>query len=102
MDDYKSLLFACLAIGVYTYAVRWYTDPVSLAPRHTVRWTPSAEYCPQLRSIPTVGGSSLPGLSWIAAFRMLRNCRDVLEEGYRKARLVPPLAVCVYCQIGCQ
>ena len=32
MDDYKSLLFACLAIGVYTYAVRWYTDPVSLAP----------------------------------------------------------------------
>ncbi|KAM5535260.1 hypothetical protein V8D89_011066 [Ganoderma adspersum] len=64
MDDYKPLVFACLAICLYAYAVRWYTDP--------------------LRAIPTAGGSSLPGLSWIAAFRMLRNCKDALEEGYRK------------------
>ncbi|PIL27970.1 cytochrome P450 [Ganoderma sinense ZZ0214-1] len=64
MDDYKQLIFACLAAGIATYAVRWYTDP--------------------LRAIPTVGGSSLPGLSWLAALRMLRNCRAVLEEGYGK------------------
>nr|VWO96215.1 Repressed by TUP1 protein 4 [Ganoderma boninense] len=44
MDDYKSLALALLATGIAAYAVRWYTDP--------------------LRAIPTVGGSSLPGLSW--------------------------------------
>ncbi|PIL27965.1 cytochrome P450 [Ganoderma sinense ZZ0214-1] len=64
MDDYKSLAFALLAAGIATYAVRWYTDP--------------------LRAIPTVGGSSLPGLSWLAALRMLRNGKAVVEEGYRK------------------
>ncbi|PIL30270.1 cytochrome P450 [Ganoderma sinense ZZ0214-1] len=65
MDDYRQVALALLAAGIATYAVRWYTDP--------------------LRAIPTVGGSSLPGLSWLAAFRMLGDCRDVLEEGYRKA-----------------
>nr|VWO96212.1 Cytochrome P450 51 [Ganoderma boninense] len=64
MDDYKDLVFACLTAGIAAYLVRWYTDP--------------------LRAIPTVGGSSLPGLSWIAALRMLGDCRDILEEGYRK------------------
>ncbi|PIL27969.1 cytochrome P450 [Ganoderma sinense ZZ0214-1] len=64
MDDYKSLVFTLLAAGIATYAVRWYTDP--------------------LRAIPTVGGSSLPGLSWLAALSILRDCRAVLEEGYRK------------------
>ena len=87
MDDYKQISFALLAIGLTAYAVRWYTDPVSpLRPQ-----VPSAELRihPQLRAIPTVGGSSLPGLSWLAAFRMLGDCRDVLQEGYyMKAR--PP------------
>ncbi len=43
----------------------------------------------QLRVIPTVGGSSLPGLSYLGALRMLGDCRDILEEGYRKVRLTP-------------
>ncbi len=47
----------------------------------------------QLRAIPTVGGSSLPGLSYLGALRMLGDCRDVLEEGYRKARLA--LSLCL-------
>ncbi|KAM5541320.1 hypothetical protein V8D89_004874 [Ganoderma adspersum] len=64
MDDYRPVALAFLAVGFAAYAVRWYTDP--------------------LRAIPTVGGSSLPGLSWLAAFHMLGDCRDVLEEGYRK------------------
>ena len=42
----------------------------------------------QLRAIPTVGGTSFPGLSYLGALRMQGDCRDVLEEGYKKACLI--------------
>nr|VWP00087.1 Uncharacterized protein [Ganoderma boninense] len=43
-----------------------------------------------MHAIPTIGGSSLPGLSYLGAFRILRNFNQILEEGYRKARLPSP------------
>ncbi|PIL30273.1 hypothetical protein GSI_07451 [Ganoderma sinense ZZ0214-1] len=64
MDDYLAIVSACLAVIVAVYVVRWYNDP--------------------LRAIPTVGGSSLPVLSYLGAWRMRGDCRDVLEEAYRK------------------
>nr|VWO95394.1 Isoepoxydon dehydrogenase patN (IDH) (EC (Patulin biosynthesis cluster protein N) [Ganoderma boninense] len=64
MDDYQAIASACLAVFLAVYAVRWYNDP--------------------LRAIPTVGGSSLPGLSYLGALRMQGDCRGVLETAYRK------------------
>ena len=52
-------------------------------------------YEPQLRAIPTVGGPSLPGLSYLAAWNTMRDCRAILDEGYRKARL--PCLPCLSC-----
>ncbi|KAI0348326.1 cytochrome P450 [Trametopsis cervina] len=37
-----------------------------------------------LRSIPTVGGSSIPVLSYIKSFRWLHHAKEVLQEGYDK------------------
>ena len=97
MDDYQAVAFASLAVAIAIYAVRWYSDPVSTPCLHPKFAPPilatGAECCPcpQLRAIPTVGGSSLPGLSYLGAFRMLGDCRNVLGEGYRKASLAPPL-----------
>ncbi|CCM06932.1 uncharacterized protein FIBRA_09244 [Fibroporia radiculosa] len=38
----------------------------------------------RLSHIPTVGGSSLPLLSYVGAFRTLLYSKDVLQEGYSK------------------
>ena len=38
----------------------------------------------QLNSIPTVGGSSLPLLSFLGGFNFLLNSKRLLQEGYRK------------------
>jgi hypothetical protein len=38
----------------------------------------------QLRHIPTVGGSSLPGLSHLSGFRFIRHAKETLQEGYEK------------------
>ncbi|KAI0360978.1 cytochrome P450 [Trametes cingulata] len=51
---------------VVLYFVKWRLDP--------------------LHAIPTVGGSSLPILSYFAAREFMHNSRKVLEEGYRKYR----------------
>ncbi|PIL30243.1 cytochrome P450 [Ganoderma sinense ZZ0214-1] len=66
MDDFPAAAAACamIAIALAYAAVRWYTDP--------------------LHAIPTVGGSSLPGLSYLTALRTKRNFKALLEEGYRK------------------
>ncbi|KAI1787002.1 cytochrome P450 [Ganoderma leucocontextum] len=64
MDDLQAVAFTCLAVLIAIYSARWCTDP--------------------LRAIPTVGGSSLPGLSYLGALRTLRDMREILEEGYRK------------------
>nr|BEI74071.1 cytochrome P450 monooxygenase [Trametes versicolor] len=61
MED-PTVLYACLAIAVATFVVRWCRDP--------------------LRSIPTVGGSDLPILSYIGALRWTRRGREMLQEGY--------------------
>ena len=44
----------------------------------------------KLRHIPTVGGPSIPGLSYLAAFNFLRNAKEVLSAGYEKVRAIFP------------
>ncbi|TFY69205.1 hypothetical protein EVJ58_g555 [Rhodofomes roseus] len=43
-----------------------------------------------LSHIPTAGGPSLPILSYIGAFRGLIDDRQILQEGYAKARISSP------------
>ncbi|KAJ8464090.1 hypothetical protein ONZ51_g9826 [Trametes cubensis] len=64
MGDLFLPWYGYLAICVALYLAKWYFDP--------------------LRSIPTVGGSSLPLLSYFAARRWLRDSRKILQEGYDK------------------
>ncbi|KAI1786992.1 cytochrome P450 [Ganoderma leucocontextum] len=64
MDDPQLVAVACVVVSIVIYAVRWYTNP--------------------LNSIPTVGGSSLPGLSYLTAWHTVHNCREILQDGYRK------------------
>ena len=64
-----------------------------ITPLPYLKYSPS-EYRPQLRAIPTVGGSDLLGLSYLGALRMRGDCRDVLEEGYRKVYLL--LRCCMF------
>jgi hypothetical protein len=45
----------------------------------------------QLRHIPTVGGSSLPGLSHLSGFRFIRHAKETLQEGYEKVRALRAL-----------
>ncbi|KAM5541332.1 hypothetical protein V8D89_004886 [Ganoderma adspersum] len=63
MENLQPVAFACIAVIVAVYVVRWRNNP--------------------LRAIPTVGGSSLPGLSYIAALRNMGDIRAILVEGYR-------------------
>ncbi|KAH9895714.1 cytochrome P450 [Cubamyces lactineus] len=53
-----------LALFVALYFAKWFFDP--------------------LRSIPTVGGSPLPLLSYLASVRWIRHGKDMLQEGYNK------------------
>ncbi|KAM5541327.1 hypothetical protein V8D89_004881 [Ganoderma adspersum] len=64
MADLQPVAFACVAVIIAVYTVRWYFNP--------------------LRTIPTIGGSSLPGFSYIAALRINGRIKAILEEGYRK------------------
>ncbi|RDX42957.1 cytochrome P450 [Lentinus brumalis] len=64
MEDPKNIAFAGLTILLTLYVVRWYRNP--------------------LNAIPTLGGSSLPGLSYFAAFNFMRNTKQILNEGYSK------------------
>ncbi|TBU62546.1 cytochrome P450 [Dichomitus squalens] len=63
-EDPPALILASVAILAAIYVVRWKTHP--------------------LNSIPTVGGSSAPGLSILAAINFRRNGKELIEEGYRK------------------
>ncbi|KAM5541311.1 hypothetical protein V8D89_004865 [Ganoderma adspersum] len=65
MDDLQLAVLTGVVAIIVIYAVRWYTDP--------------------LHAIPKVGGSSLPDLSYLGAWRTLGDFRERLEEGYRKA-----------------
>ncbi|RPD64678.1 cytochrome P450 [Lentinus tigrinus ALCF2SS1-7] len=62
MEDQATVVFTGLAILVVSYILRWRMDP--------------------LNSIPTLGGSSLPGLSYFAALNFMRNAKDIIDEGY--------------------
>ncbi|KAI0774403.1 cytochrome P450 [Fomes fomentarius] len=64
MEDPRAVFFTCAAVLVVVYIVRWRTSP--------------------LYKIPTVGGSSAPGLSYLAAFNFFRNGKALIEEGYQK------------------
>ena len=79
---YGYLGVVCTAL----YFAKWYFDPVgghpSLSAPEACSWVVSG----QLRSIPTVGGFSLPLLSYFAARRWLRDSREILQEGYDKVR----------------
>ncbi|KAH9849220.1 cytochrome P450 [Lenzites betulinus] len=57
-------LISAFAFVVVSYIVRWYRDP--------------------LRAIPTVGGSDLPILSYVGAFKWVHHAREVIQEGYDK------------------
>nr|BED42928.1 cytochrome P450 monooxygenase [Trametes versicolor] len=57
-------LWAGVAIFVVLYLVKWRLDP--------------------LYHIPTVGGTSLPLLSYIGARKFVHRGKDVIQEGYRK------------------
>ncbi|RPD64698.1 cytochrome P450 [Lentinus tigrinus ALCF2SS1-6] len=63
MEDHP-ILYALLAVFVAVYIVRWRTDP--------------------LRHIPTVGGPSVPILSYWSTFNYLRNSRALIKEGYER------------------
>lgn len=45
-----------------------------------------------MRDIPTVGGPSLPLLSYIGALRSLTNAVGIIQEGYAKVSLRAALA----------
>ncbi|KAI0713160.1 cytochrome P450 [Cerioporus squamosus] len=62
MEDPQTIVFAGLAIFLAIYFVRWRMNP--------------------LNAIPTLGGSSLPGLSYLAALNFMRNAKDIINEGY--------------------
>ena len=91
MDTLQPLAFAYFAAIIATYVVRWYNNPVRL--RLFRRCPELLSLGTQLRAIPTVGGSSLPGFSYISAVRNMGDIRAVLLEGYRK---VSVSALCAY------
>ncbi|KAM5535873.1 hypothetical protein V8D89_010491 [Ganoderma adspersum] len=64
VEDPQALILAGVAILAVLYVVRWQTDP--------------------LRSIPTVGGPSAPGLALFTGLKFVRNGRKVMTEGYKK------------------
>ncbi|KAI0362845.1 cytochrome P450 [Pilatotrama ljubarskyi] len=66
MEEPTTALSVCAGVAtiLVLYFIKWRLDP--------------------LHAIPTVGGSSLPILSYIAARDFMHNGRKYLEEGYRK------------------
>ncbi|KAI1784530.1 cytochrome P450 [Ganoderma leucocontextum] len=67
VEDIQAVALTCVVVATTAYAVRWYLDPIN--------------------AIATVGGPSFPGLSFFAVvWTPPRDYREVLEEGYRKAR----------------
>ncbi|KAI1793082.1 cytochrome P450 [Ganoderma leucocontextum] len=64
LEDSQALILAALAALAGIYIVRWKTHP--------------------LNPIPTVGGSSAPGLSILAALNFWRNGKELIYEGYQK------------------
>ncbi|KAI0800577.1 cytochrome P450 [Fomes fomentarius] len=69
MDDYHALLYTSLVSLVVVYILRWRLNP--------------------LNSIPTVGGSSLPLLSYWTNRNFERDPFEHLREGHRKYRGAP-------------
>ncbi|KAI0714847.1 cytochrome P450 [Earliella scabrosa] len=69
MSDLSALICTCL-LGLAAISIlRWRMNP--------------------LRSLPTVGGPSVPLISYLGAVNFLRDARKVLVEGYRKYPGVP-------------
>ncbi|KAI0721405.1 cytochrome P450 [Cerioporus squamosus] len=64
MPDLQIFVYTCLGATLAIYFLRWVRDP--------------------LRTIPTVGGSSLPFLSLLGAVNFMCRTDAVLEEGYKK------------------
>ncbi|RPD82682.1 cytochrome P450 [Lentinus tigrinus ALCF2SS1-7] len=62
--DGTTIAYACLALLAAHLLAKWYMDP--------------------LRRIPTVGGPSIPLLSYLAARKFARSSDKVLQEGYDK------------------
>ncbi|KAI0713154.1 cytochrome P450 [Cerioporus squamosus] len=64
MEDPQTILYAVLAIFAAVYFVRWRSDPLS--------------------HIPTVGGPSVPILSYLSTINFLRKPKALLREGYQQ------------------
>ncbi|RDX42959.1 cytochrome P450 [Lentinus brumalis] len=62
MEDPQTVVLTGLAIVLAIYLVRWRMNP--------------------LHAIPTLGGTSLPGLSYLTALHFMRNAKDIINEGY--------------------
>lgn len=62
---------------------RWRADPVSALSYDGVSTAEFIRHA-QLRSIPTLGGSSLPGLSFLTALNFVQHGGELLAEGYKK------------------
>ncbi|KAI1789130.1 cytochrome P450 [Ganoderma leucocontextum] len=64
MVDDQAVGFICIGILVCIVVYRWNISP--------------------LNDIPTVGGSWVPGLSYLSAMVLIRRMREILHEGYKK------------------
>ncbi len=79
----------CIGILVCIVVYRWNISPVSPS---LMQWSLLAAEFPytQLNDIPTVGGSWVPGLSYLSAIALIRRMREILHEGYKKVRRLSP------------
>ncbi|TBU58191.1 cytochrome P450 [Dichomitus squalens] len=64
MYDLPPALYGALAVLAAVYLFRWRNDPI--------------------HKIPTLGGPSVPILSYLSAFRYVLNSRQILKIGYEK------------------
>ncbi|KAJ8482602.1 hypothetical protein ONZ51_g5254 [Trametes cubensis] len=64
LDSFTSSVWWAIAAVIVAYTVRWCFDPI--------------------HSIPTVGSSPLPILSYIGGRRFMKYSRQILQEGYAK------------------
>ena len=85
MDDPQTFLYTTVAVLVALYIVRWRTHPVRSLP-YVVTLTVRFSHMPQsqLSKIPTLGGSSAPGLSYLTALNLMRNGKELINEGYHR------------------
>ena len=88
MDEVQfSVLYGALTVLAAIYFIRWRRNPVSAQTGSDLQLASSGcSYLRhgQLNSIPTLGGPSVPILSYLSAINYTLNSRKILREGYEK------------------